>query len=228
MSEEYLRSSFVRGLSHSNPTAASRVGIEWNAPWTDSPCWLDEQSIPGQGRKVQHDVRVEPELDAGENGLAGEVKWLKHAKSEEIVRDIWKLMLSRSDYAHGAALRCYLLVGGEGDAFLNATDTLRQNVIYLNWREDSEKTTAISLTALVRKEIGITSLRKLLAWNQNRNFRRPPACLKCINCARRASWYRTVDGTKWRMGLWELSAWGGEETEIDWELRREAITGHNH
>src|ERR1035441_8774511 len=128
MSEEYLRSSFVRGLSHSKPDEAARVSIEWDAPWTDSPCWKDGQSVPGQGRKIQHDVRVEPEpAPAQEAGLACEAKWLKQAKTEEIVRDIWKLMLSRSTTAHGNALRCYLLVGGEGDAFINTMDTLREN-----------------------------------------------------------------------------------------------------
>lgn len=97
MSEEYLRSSFVRGLSHSKPADAQRVSIEWEAPWTDSICWKDGQSVPGQGRKIQHDVRVVQEpAPAQELGLAGEAKWLKQAKSEEIVRDIWKLMLSRS------------------------------------------------------------------------------------------------------------------------------------
>jgi len=61
MSEEYLRSSLVRGLSHSMPGEANRVSIEWGSPWSDRPCWDDGcGATPGQGRKVQHDVRIEP------------------------------------------------------------------------------------------------------------------------------------------------------------------------
>jgi hypothetical protein len=223
MSEEYLRSSFVRGLSHSKPEEANRVSIEWETPWTDSPCWIDGQSVPGQGRKVQHDVRVAPENPVQEAGMACEAKWLKQAKSEEIVRDIWKLMLSRSTVAHGSALRCYLLVGGEGDAFINTMETFRSNVIYLNWRDGSDAITEISLKALVRKPIGLGALKKLLAWNQNTHYRTPPACLKKVKCTRRASWYRTLDGTKWRMGLWELSGWDAGIGEIDWPSNRASL-----
>lgn len=222
MSEEYLRSSFVRGLSHSRPSDASRVSIEWDAPWSDSPCWKDGTSVPGQGRKIQHDVRVEPESDQ-EAGLACEVKWLKQAKSGEIVRDIWKLMLSRSTASHGSSLRCYLLVGGEDDAFINTMATLRKNVIYPNWRNGSDATTEMSLNALAKKQIGFTELRKLLTWNQNKNYRTPPECLRKAKCVRRAVWYRTLEGTKWRMGLWELHAWGLDGAVVDWGSHKKAL-----
>jgi hypothetical protein len=152
--------------------------------------------------------------------MACEVKWLKQAKAEEIVRDIWKLMLSRSVSQHGASLRCYLLVGGENDAFINAMNTLRKNVISLNWRDGSEATTEISLNALAKKQTGAAALRKLLSWNQNKNYRTPPACFKKVKCTRRAVWYRTLDGTKWRMGLWELKAWGLDGTTIDWTVHK--------
>ena len=223
MSEDYLRSSFVRGLSHSKPTAASRVSIEWDTPWTDSPCWIDGKSIPGQGRKIQHDVRVAPESDS-EQGMACEAKWLKQAKSEEIVRDIWKLMLSRSVAAHGRALRCYLLVGGEGASFKNAMTTLRKNRIALNWRTDSESTTSINLETLLWQQLGRVALKKLLAWNQDKHFRTPTECLATVRCVRRASWYRTLDGIKWRMGLWELSAWGAGYKQVDWSANKHDIT----
>lgn len=225
MSEEYLRSSFVRGLSHSNPNEASRVSIEWDAPWTDSPCWKDGVTTPGQGRKIQHDVRVDPENVLAENGMACEAKWLKQANAAEIVRDIWKLTLSRSTSAHGNSLRCYLLVGGEGDAFENTMDTLRANVIYLNWRDGSDATTEVSLNALARKALGKNSLRKLLSWGPKRKYvRTPPACLRKIRILRRASWYRTLEGTKWRMGLWELTSWGAAPGNIDWLPRKPTLT----
>lgn len=225
MSEEYLRTSCVRGLSHSKPEAAERVSIEWDAPWTDSKCWKDGNSVPGKGRKIQHDVRIEKENgNAKENGMACEVKWLKQAKTEEIVRDIWKLALSRSTTAHGSALRCYLLVGGEGEAFINTMETLRSNIIYLNWRDDSEATTEISLNALMKKKIGRSAIRKLLSWNQKKNFRTPTVCLRKVKCTRRASWYRTLDRIKWRMGLWELHTWGGDATVIDWDTHKSVIT----
>jgi hypothetical protein len=224
MSEEYLRSSFVRGLSHSYPSEASRVSIEWDAPWTDSPCWKDGVSIPGQGRKIQHDIRITPEVGTAEQGLACEAKWLKHAKADEIVRDMWKLMLSRSIVAHGTALRCYLLVGGEGKSFQNTMDTLRKSILYLNWRDDSDAATEISLNALAKKTLGKNALKALLSWSQKKHVRTPPPCLRNIRCVRRASWYRTLDGTKWRMGLWELTSWGaGIGNTVDWNARRAAL-----
>jgi hypothetical protein len=224
MSEEYLRSSLVRGLSHSMPEYASRVSIEWDAPWTDSPCWKDGVTIPSQGRKIQHDVRVEPEpAPAQEAGMACEAKWMKQAKSEEIVRDIWKLMLSRSVVDHGSALRCYLLVGGEGASFENAMSTLRDNQIQLNWRDGSAPTTVIRLKSLPGKNLGLTAIKKLLVWNQNNHVRTPVPCLKEVRCVRRSSWYRTLDNIKWRMGMWELSSWGAGEGQIDWARHKSAI-----
>lgn len=225
MSEEYLRASFVRGLSHSNPDGASRVSIEWDTPWTDSVCWHDGATRPSKGRKIQHDVRVAPEANARERGLACEVKWLKQAKAEEVVHDLWKLMLSRSVRAHGVALRCYLLVGGEGDAFKNATATLRKNIIYLNWRDDGASNSEINLNALAKKRLGKTSLKRLLSWGQEgKHIRTPGRCLKRIRCVRRASWYRTIEGTKWRMGLWELRSWGVPLVEIDWDAHKKTLT----
>lgn len=220
MSEEYLRSSFVRGLSHSKPEAADRVSIEWDAPWTDAKCWRDGDTVPRQGRKIQHDVRVAPEAER-DGGMACEAKWLKQAKSEDIVRDIWKLMLSRSVVDHGSALRCYLLVGGEDSAFANAMDTLRNNHIRLNWRDGSKPTTEISLGALLKRQLGLSALKSLLRWSDY--VRTPAPCVGRVHCVRRASWYRTLDSTKWRMGLWELSAWGAEKSEIDWGKHKRRI-----
>ncbi len=225
MSEEYLRSSFVRGLSHSKPEDSSRVSIEGDSPWCDSLCWKDGKSTPGQGRKVQHDVYVTPEIGAAnDKGMFCEAKWLKTAKAEEIVRDIWKLVLSRSVDSHGTAFRCYLLVGGEGDAFISTFNTLRNNLVFLNWRDDGASSKPISLSALVKKPIGKKTLKNLLAWGDS-HVRTPPTCLRGVRCVRRASWYRTVDGTKWRMGLWELTSWGkGGIKVIDWENHKEALT----
>ncbi len=223
MSEEYLRSSFVRGLSHSKPEAADRVSIEWAAPWTDAVCWKDGISTPGQGRKVQHDVRVAP-ATAAESGLICEVKWLKQAKSEEIVRDIWKLTLSRSTAAHGGALRCYLLIGGEGAAFESTTDTLRRNQLTLNWREGGSATTDFRMGAQLNKQLSTSALKKLLAWSGTAHIRKPPACQRYLRCVRRAAWYRTLDGIKWRMGLWELTSHSAREGGIDWDDRQADLT----
>ncbi|MCR9075169.1 MAG: hypothetical protein NXI07_03940 [bacterium] len=224
MSEEYLRSSFVRGLSHSKPEAADRVSIEWAAPWTDAVCWRDGVSTPGQGRKVQHDVRVNPEAKTVEAGLACEVKWLKQAKSEEIVRDIWKLALSRGKAAHGQALRCYLLVGGEGTAFKNTTDTLRSNHLALQWRGDSSATVDFRLGARVQNSPSQKAIKNLLAWSNSDHARTPPQCLKYMRCVRRASWYRTLDGIKWRMGLWELTSHSAQTGTIDWDIHKADLT----
>ena len=216
MSEEYLRSSFVRGLSHSMPEEANRVSIEWGAPWSDRICWHNGcGATPGQGRKVQHDVRIKPKA-ANESGLACEVKWLKQAKSEEIVRDIWKLMLSRSVNEHGGALRCYLLVGGEGVAFKNTMDTLRRNMLSLKWRVDSGATTDFNLNSQLNRPLAHRSLKEILVWGGGNHVRTPDRCLGMIRCVRRASWYRTLDSIKWRMGMWELTSWGAEAGTVDW------------
>jgi len=204
MTEEYLRSSLIRGLSHSMPEYASRVSIEWAAPWTDNPCWIDGKSKPERGRKVQHDVRVKPEEQRSEMGLACEVKWLKQAKSEEIVRDIWKLMLSRTDKDHGSALRCYLLVGGEGKAYQNTMKTLRNNRIVLSWQNRNAPSKKVNLKKLLETQTGQRAIKELLARNQGSHYRTPHDCLSHVNCVRRAFWYRTLD---WRAPISYTTLW---------------------
>jgi len=133
------------------------------------------------------------------------------------VRDIWKLMLSRSIGDHGGALRCYLLVGGEGVAFENTMDTLRKNSLALKWRTGSGATTNFNLNSQVKKPLALGSLKKLLVWGADKHVRTPDPCLKKIRCVRRASWYRTLDSIKWRMGMWELTSWGAGAGTVDWD-----------
>ena len=82
ISEDYVRSAMLRGLMLSEPKMAHRVRAEMQAPWSGNPEWSDA-SAGNNRRPRQHDVGVEPE--GNDAGLVCEVKWLKQAKTKEVI-----------------------------------------------------------------------------------------------------------------------------------------------
>jgi hypothetical protein len=222
MTDEYLRSSLVQGLSYSMPANAARVTAELPVSWTGSPCWRDPTHPISTGRPIQHDVAVQP--DAVDSGLVCEVKWLKQAKADELAKDIWKLALSRSNTAEGQALRTYLLVGGEGDALSDTLATLRKNRIDLRWSQAGRQGRTpgpreVSLRRFLDKKLGEKALGSLLSWGNkpNKHYRTPSHCWSALRVSVRATWLRSADTARWRAILWELDHRGTENTdEIDW------------
>lgn len=228
MTEDYFRSSLVRGLAQSRPEFANRVTSEADAGWSNTPCWHDPAHVPGQGRPIQHDVAVTPH--GNDHGLVCEVKWLKSGQAKAVAKDIWKLALSRSVHAEGQSIRTYLLIGGESHAMSTTLASLRASGIDLRWRNASGQappaTREASLEAFATTSLGSESLRSLLSWGSNpKHFRHPPQCWGRVKITRRvAPWLRTIDNMGWRAVLWEIHHHGvSAQTHMPWNQIQQAM-----
>jgi hypothetical protein len=217
MTEEYFRTSLVRGLANSMPQNAMRVTTEEDAHWGSNACWKNGcGQVPGQGRPIQHDVAVKP--DPNDGGLLCEVKWLKAANAAAVAKDVWKLVLSRGNSAEGQAIRCYLLLGGEADAFAGTIATLRTNDIDLRWRNATGGGTAparrqLNLKKLLQTKLGSDALESTLSWGAH--FRQPPVCWERLVLSRRCEpWLRTLDGNGWRAVLFEVHHHGALNDQL--------------
>ena len=231
ISEERVRSALVDGLEHSMPAQAHRVRVEANVGWNGSPCWhTPAHGGPGQGRIIQHDVQILPDNDSG---LVCEVKWLKQQKAAEIARDIWKLALSRSTVNETAAVRTFLLVGGEKgshDRFRQTINNLDNHGLTLRYSPQGRHSgrlppaRAIQLQDLASTQWGRNQLRTLLAWGSPSHVRTPPPCRKTLRVATRAYWIARAHGRTWRLVLWELDSLGYQGAPIDWNTIRSNLT----
>lgn len=245
VTEEYLRSAMIRALMASEPSKARRVITEEDASWSNSECWNGTGKRPGQGRPIQHDIFIKPEAD--DKGLACEVKWLKGKSQRAIIKDIWKLALSRQCVDERSALRTYLLIGGEADAYRDTLKELDDLGVRLKWqRTDGRLPQAqdLSLNALIGRKAGAKALGELLKWGSVPTYRTPAPCRRNLVIYSRGTWLRPRDVTiynvedyaesdkttqkrttvRWNLGLWELNAEGsGRIKEIDWPKKKAAI-----
>ena len=231
ISEELVRTSFVKGLVHTQPAEAHRIRTEYDATVSTS-CWHDPtHTHPGKGRPIQHDVVVLSGTDRNgspDTGMYVEVKWLKSQKTEAVARDIWKLLFARGDVAHGVAARIYLLIGGEKDAFTSTMDGLRDANANLRWSNaragaGGPARGSVDVTRFFAKGAGSKAFDSLLSWESNTgatklsHYREPKPCLSSAFVPRRAHWQRTVLGTSLRLVLWEITNHGAAATpSIDW------------
>lgn len=228
MTEEYLRVSFVRGLTAAEPDESKRVIIEEPAGWTNNAA-TDGSGKIASGSPIRHDIAVKK--NSTDAGMLCEVKWLKQAKASEIARDIWKLALSRSDSRGLDAVRTYLLVGGENRAYLNALETLKKSNIHFLWSTKKTgkwpRASEMSLHKFAETSLGRDALLGLLAWGkkQKKYYREPNPCLSKLRISLRAFWARPPsasylvlgkDGKNvyWKVGLWELDCWGSNSTNL--------------
>jgi hypothetical protein len=197
MTEEYLRSAFVRGLAASRPDLAHKIDTEYTATWSDYPCWNGTGAVPGQGRRIQHDIATT--RNDGTAEMLCEVKWLKAEKPDEVVRDVWKLLLSRRDTAELAATRTYLLIGGERvgdtDIFAETLNKVKDSGVPLKW--STKKTgnvppvQAMALKPVLKSARGKDALKNLLKWGSNPVvYRTPPDCCSSWRVKVRAAWLR--------------------------------------
>lgn len=211
MTEDYFRSALVRGLANSMPAEAHRVHVEQPATFGPSNCWNACGASPGRGRPLQHDVAAAPEDgDENDRGLICEVKWLKQAQSQAVARDVLKLAFARGVAPEGTAVRCYLLLGGEAEAFSQTLTSLRENGIDLRWRNAQGQAQparrSVNMNLLLRKQLGERAFMSLMGWGSNpRHFRTPPDCWRHVVLTRRGQpWRRTLDDVGWRACLFEM------------------------
>lgn len=238
ITEELLRTALVRGLAAAEPAHAHRIRTEETVAWSDDPSWAGGGERPGRGRRIQHDVYIAPEN--GDRGLACEVKWLKNEQGKELIKDIWKLALSRSTQPERRySLRTFLLVGGERDAIsdsINALYNHRPRLADLpRYRtgQNLPQPKEISLNRWLGTEKGAKGLSELLKWGNPAIYRTPPATRDKLLVYTRATWLRPRDvvlslptgGTlTWNAVLWELNAEGcNAAPAIDWSRWKDAI-----
>jgi hypothetical protein len=231
ITEELLRTAMIRGLAAANPEHAGRIETERSVTWTTNESWSGSKKRPAQGRPIQHDIYIAP---IGEDkGLACEVKWLKNENSGQLIKDIWKLALSRGvDNERKHSLRTFLLVGGERKAF---SDTI--NVLYNHkprladlrrqkTKGQLPKPIEISLKKWLNTEKGRNGFSDLIKWGAPATFREPPPTRDRFWVYTRGTWLRPRNqefqllrgGTlTWNAVLWELSAEGlNERAAINW------------
>ena len=223
MTEEYFRTSLVRGLVASRPDLAHRIGTENNVPWSTSACGHCATE-PGSGRPLQHDIAIMPNGD--DAGLLLEAKWVKRSAAKAILQDIWKLILSRGTEPEGQAIRCYLLLGGESEELSNTLRELRKGKVDLRWsnagRGTTKATRKLDLSAVMKTQSGKNALETLLGWGagKNRHYRETAMFWQIVNVTRRFDpWVRTVDGIGWRSVLFEIHHHGADrdDNRLDWD-----------
>jgi hypothetical protein len=238
ISEELVRTSFVKGLVHTQPAEAHRIRTEFNAA-VSTTCWHDStHTHPGKGRPLQHDVVVIPGNDRNgtpDAGMYVEVKWLKAQKPEAVARDIWKLLFARGTAAPNIAARVYLLVGGERDAFTGTMDGLRKAGADLRWSNaragaGGPARRLLSVDKFFAKGAGSAAFDSLLTWESKVSgaklvhYREPLPCLGSAYITRRVHWQRTVLGTSLRLVLWEITNHGtATDAPIDWVATRGGV-----
>lgn len=238
MTEDHIRSALVRGLAAAMPHEAHRIDTEKTVSWTNNPCWLGTGRVPEQGRPIQHDVYIEPK--DGDHGLACEVKWLKSERANEVLKDIWKLVLSRGTVAEGSAMRIYILLGGEAEHFRSTINALyRPNRIAdLSWQRTDQllpDRKRMTMTTVLNTTRGQTTIKDLLKWGSVPTYRTPAACRNEFYTDTRATWMRPLDGQisrpvggnlVWNAALWEITAHGlSNRPALHWTNHRQALLG---
>ena len=227
ITEDYVRASFMRGFALSYPAGANRVQRESPVVWSNVEC-IGGHAIGGQGRPLQHDIGLSPEVgDTNDAGAILELKWLTGTGTETVAQDIWKLALSRSVMAEGRAVRTYLALGGSMAAVSNTLSGLRNLGLTLRWSPagrggDWPAPSGLDLDQAIRTRIGSRALHSLL--RRGTHVRTPPRCRARLRASLRSRWFRSIDelreseGAAWRFLLWELDCWGASKSELDWEV----------
>ena len=200
VTEEYMRAALLRGLMLAYPSLAHRVDREISVSWDATPC-VGDHPIPPRHRPLQHDIRIG--RSQGDAGLACEVKWLVATGTDMILRDVWKLVLSRGAAPENSSLRTYLLVGGESSAFSATLRGARRAGIDLRW-----------------SAAGAGQNR----WPSPRvvSVRTPPPCGYLARISLRDRWYVAIpplgpsSAVKWRICLWELDRREVGDDTVDW------------
>lgn len=161
------------------------------------------------------------------------MKWLKNENSGQLIKDIWKLALSRGPGRERKdSLRTFLLVGGESKAFRDTINILYKHKPCLadlrRQRRDGKlpKPVGISFKTWLGTSKGRKGLAELLKWGTPPTLREPPPTRERFRVFTRSTWLRSREGDlklpngsklTWNAVLWELSAEGlNERAAINW------------
>lgn len=217
ITEEHIRDAMVKGMKVACPSRATDVDIEWAPQWAEHECWFGGGTKAG-GRSIQHDIVVKSANKVPD--LICEVKWLKTTATSEVIQDIWKLLLSRATVNEQSAVRVYLLIGGEGDAFRSTLDNVRRHGAYLKWSRTKGKLPephVFGLKKVMASSVGYGAFEQLIGWGakDKRQYRTPPSVLKQYSISTRATWFRKlglalrgnagIEAT-WHAALWEITS----------------------
>jgi len=196
-----------------------------NVGWSNAYC-VEGHKINGSGRPLQHDVGISGEKDcASDQGAVLEIKWLTHVDTVAVAQDIWKLALSRSTQTEGQAVRTYLMVGGEKDAFKNTLAKLGKLSMPLRWSpagrgKNKPRPSTLNLLTASEKTTGLKALQQLL--KRGEHCRMPPETWAKVRASMRTRWFRSIGAFRdskrctWRCVLWELDHRGFDDDIMDW------------
>lgn len=229
ITEEYLRSSFLKGLVLSRPDLAGAITKEKTPHWSSAKCWHDPTHAMGRGRQMQHDVFAE--AVGGDHGAACEVKWLKASKAQEIVEDFWKLWLTRTTVPEGSACRCFLLAGGDAKNFASTLNAARAAGIDLRWSsagagEPWPVDRFVDIDALAGRPMGGMALRRVLS--RGVHYRTPCDVWASARIVLRQRWLMRIPhgetSFKWRLAMWEINHRATESNALlNWAQVRNGV-----
>ena len=226
ITEELVRTSLVRGLSHTRPPESRRIRVEYDTSFAQHECIFDANHRPTRGRRLQHDVAIARGADANGDDDAGaviEVKWLKNEAAPSVAQDIWKLALAVGSENHRQATRAFLLIGGDTTRVTGTFNTLRDSGVDFRWSKAGAtkglpQPRPLKVGDFFAYELGRTSLKNLLSWGAPRpHFRRPPDCRYEYRVKVSGQWLRRVKDVSWCAALWEITGFKAKADVIDWQ-----------
>lgn len=212
VTEDYLRSAMLRGLTLSFPQGASRI-IREQAAGYSAACCVAGHSIGGSGRSIQHDIGIRGEPANNDMGAIVELKWATSNSVTHVAQDIWKLALTRSTANESSSRRTYLVLGGTMDGIKSTVNGLRNIGIDLKWSPAGKggkwpKPSIINLERALKTQTGHKAIRQLLA--RGPHIRTPPDCWMKMRASLRYRWYAQLNSfqdspsSAWRLLVWEI------------------------
>lgn len=221
VSEDYIRSSLLRGLMIANPTSAGSVCSECPTPWGGNVCHWGCGNAPG-GRPPAHDIGIRSDDD----GLRAvcEVKWIVSNRAADLRKDIWKLALTRGVALPAQATKTYLAIAGHREHVSATLDSLRGTDLDLRWATQGRggsvpRPRQLPIARALRAHLSVRNeLARVLCWGAN-HLRRPPDTWEALRLSVRDRWWQTEGDRKWVAILWELDTWGGTRNtpQINWQ-----------
>ncbi|MGD9519377.1 MAG: hypothetical protein AB7W28_07650 [Armatimonadota bacterium] len=167
VSEDYVRSSLLRGLMIAAPSLAASVSAEYPAPWGNSSCFCG--ATPG-GRPVAHDIGVES--NCGELRMACEVKWIVTNRAADLKKDIWKLSLTRGVASSAQVTKIYMAIAGHRKAIHDTLEGLRRTGLDLRWSSQGRggpvpRSRQLQLGRALKKHTSVREgLCQVLSWGK--------------------------------------------------------------
>lgn len=227
ISEDYIRSSLLRGLILSNPPEAARVAAESEAPWSKNAPWVPVATYNDR-RPRQHDIGVAA-ATGKDNGLVCEVKWLKQAQTVKVMQDIWKLAFTRGICPENTCVRTFMLVGGHHQPFAETLASLRNNGLDFRWSAagagayETPPPRDINLWLAIQRSDSMRTAAVAVLRRGASGLREPPLCAHSLRLSVRDTWHSRIGDRAWTAVLWELDHRAVSEREIDWDVLKDDL-----